>query len=69
MANPTDYKAWISTLSEAEREALAGAGISGPPEDSPILGAGRYPARDGDGLPHFLKNGHALPCIEDTLFF
>ena len=69
MANPTDYSTWIATLTEAERSALTDAGITGPPEDSPILGAGRYPARDGDGLPHFLKNGYALPCIEDTLFF
>jgi len=69
MATPTDYSTWLSNLSEAEREALADAGISGPPDDSPILGAGRYPARDGDGLPHFLKNGYALPCIEDVPFF
>ena len=69
MANPTDYKEWIANLTEAERSALSDAGISGPPEDSAILGAGRYPARDGDGLPHFLKNGYALPCIEDAPFF
>ena len=69
MATPTDYSTWLSNLSEAERSALTDAGITGPPEDSPILGAGRYPARDGDGLPHFLKNGHALPCIEDAPFF
>ena len=69
MATSTDYSTWIATLSDAERSALTDAGISGPPDDSPILGAGRYPARDGDGLPHFLKNGHALPCIEDAPFF
>jgi hypothetical protein len=69
MATSDDYKEWISTLSEAERSALTDAGITGPPEDAPILGAGRYPARDGDGLPHFLKNGYALPCIEDAPFF
>ena len=69
MATPDDYKEWLSTLEDAEREALADAGINGPPEDAPILGAGRYPARDGDGLPHFLKNGYALPCIEDVPFF
>jgi hypothetical protein len=69
MASPTDYSTWLSTLTDAEREALSEAGITGPPEDAPILGAGRYPARDGDGLPHFLKNGYALPCIEDAPFF
>ncbi len=69
MASPTDYSTWIAALTDAEREALAGAGITGPPDDAPILGAGRYPARDGDGLPHFLKNGYALPCIEDAPFF
>ena len=69
MATSDDYQEWLSTLTDAEREALTDAGITGPPDDSPILGAGRYPARDGDGLPHFLKNGHALPCIEDAPFF
>jgi len=62
MATPTDYSTWIATLSDAEREALGDAGINGPPEDSPILGAGRYAPREGDGMPHFLKNGYALPC-------
>ena len=41
MATSDDYKEWLATLSDAEREALAGAGITGPPEDAPILGAGR----------------------------
>ena len=62
MATSDDYKEWLSTLGDAEREALAGAGITGPPEDSPILSAGRYSPREGDGLAHFLKNGSALPC-------
>ena len=62
MATPTDYSTWLSNLSEAEREALADAGITGPPDDSPILSAGRYSPREGDGLAHFLKNGSALPC-------
>ena len=62
MASPTDYSTWIATLTDAEREALADAGISGPPADSPILSAGRYSPREGDGLAHFLKNGSALPC-------
>jgi hypothetical protein len=69
MATPDDYKEWLSTLEDAEREALADAGINGPPEDSPILCAGRYSPREGDGMPHFLKNGYALPCIEDAPFF
>ena len=62
MASPTDYSTWLATLTDAEREALAGAGITGPPEDAPILSAGRYSPREGDGLAHFLKNGSALPC-------
>ena len=62
MATPDDYKEWLSTLEDAEREALADAGIDGPPEDSPILCARRYSPREGDGLAHFLKNGSALPC-------
>ena len=62
MATPDDYKEWLSTLEDAEREALADAGISGPPEDAPILSAGRYSPREGDGMAHFLKNGYALPC-------
>jgi hypothetical protein len=69
MATPTDYSTWLATLTEAERSALGDAGITGPPEDPPILGGGRFPARDGDGIPHFLKNGFALPCIEDAPFF
>ena len=62
MASPTDYSTWIATLTDAEREALADAGINGPPGDAPILSAGRYSPREGDGLAHFLKNGSALPC-------
>ena len=62
MATSDDYKEWLSTLGDAEREALADADINGPPEDAPILSAGRYSPREGDGMPHFLKNGYALPC-------
>ena len=62
MATSDYYKEWLSTLGDAEREALSEAGITGPPEDAPILSAGRYSPREGDGLAHFLKNGSALPC-------
>ena len=62
MATSDDCKEWLATLEDAEREALADAGISGSPEDAPILSAGRYSPREGDGLAHFLKNGSALPC-------
>ena len=62
MATSDDYKEWLSTLTDAEREALSEAGITGPPEDAPILSAGRYSPREGVGLAHFLKNGSALPC-------
>lgn len=62
MATSNDYKEWIATLSDAEREALGDAGINGPPDDAPILGAGRYAPREGDGMAHFLKNGYSLPC-------
>ena len=62
MATSDYYKEWLSTLGDAEREALSEGGITGPPEDAPILSAGRYSPREGDGLAHFLKNGSALPC-------